>query len=228
MKAKLASIVLCTIASSNSGAQVLADEACPLYAVDAAAFASCDGEHAAAFNRVDLGSALLPAASVPASKRGTNGLHVDARHAHQLKNDNPERVMLVDVRSRVEVGIDGLPANVDAHVPYLETVFPLQWDDSSGGWAMARNPSFARDVGERLARFGGDRNTPILLLCRAGEYSARAADELAALGYSRAISVIDGFEGDVGPDGRRSVNGWKNAGLPWTARPLASLVYGVR
>jgi rhodanese-related sulfurtransferase len=67
-----------------------------------------------------------------------------------------------------------------------------------------------------------------VVLCRAGDRSARAADELAALGYTNTVSVVDGFEGDFAADGRRSINGWKNAGLPWTARPLAALVYGAR
>jgi len=35
-------------------------------------------------------------------------------------------------------------------------------------------------------------------------------------------TVVDGFEGDVakeGPNaGKRVVNGWKNAGLPWSYR----------
>jgi len=37
-----------------------------------------------------------------------------------------------------------------------------------------------------------------------------------------AYTVVDGFEGDRNKDpsspnyGRRNVNGWKNAGLPWT------------
>jgi rhodanese-related sulfurtransferase len=56
----------------------------------------------------------------------------------------------------------------------------------------------------------------VIFICRSGERSARAADELADFGYTTA-TVVDGFEGDLGPDQRRSVNGWKNAGLPWNA-----------
>jgi rhodanese-related sulfurtransferase len=45
---------------------------------------------------------------------------------------------------------------------------------------------------------------------------------LARAGYDKAYTVVDGFEGDresdpSSPDyGKRTVNGWKNAGLPWT------------
>lgn len=228
MKATVGAILLASIAVVDANAQVVGDDACPLYAVDIAAFATCDGDRVAGVNRGILTPALLSEAVVPASKRTALGLYVDARGAHQLKHDNPNRVVLIDVRSRMEVGVAGQAASVDAHVPLLDTVLPLRWDDELGGWAMARNPVFANEVAQRLARLGVDRDVPIVLLCRAGDRSAQAADELAALGYTQAISVVDGFEGDVGPDGRRSINGWKNAGLPWTARPLAALVYGAR
>ena len=228
MKTTLGMVLLAAIAVVDANAQVVGDDACPLYGVDIAAFATCDGDRVAGFNRGILTLALVTEAVVPISKRTALGLYVDARGAHQLKHENPDRVVLIDVRSRMEVGVAGQAASVDAHVPLLDTVLPLRWDDELGGWAMERNPVFAQEVTQRLARLGVDRNTPIVLLSRAGDRSARAADELAALGYTKTISVVDGFEGDVGPDGRRSINGWKNAGLPWTARPLAALVYGAR
>jgi hypothetical protein len=42
------------------------------------------------------------------------------------------------------------------------------------------------------------------------------ANRLAEAGFMQVGSVVDGFEGDMSKDGRRSVNGWKNAGLPWS------------
>lgn len=228
MKARLCAVLLAAIAAAEATGQVVGDDACPLHAVDIAAFATCDGDRVAGFNRGNLAPALLPEAAVPVHKRTARGLYVDARGAHQLKHENPDRVVLIDVRSRMEVGVAGQAASVDAHVPLLDTVLPLRWDDDLGGWAMARNSAFAAEVAQRLARLGVDPDTPIVIMCRAGDRSARAADELAALGYTQPITVVDGFEGDVGPDGRRSINGWKNAGLPWTARPLAALVYGAR
>ena len=50
----------------------------------------------------------------------------------------------------------------------------------------------------------------------ADERSARAADVLAKAGFTQVYNVVEGFEGDYGKTGRRDVNGWKNAGLPWT------------
>jgi hypothetical protein len=57
-----------------------------------------------------------------------------------------------------------------------------------------------------------------------GERGAEAADTLSLLGYRNVVRVVDGYEGDIGPDGRRSVDGWKNAGLPWTAHANTALV----
>ena len=31
-----------------------------------------------------------------------------------------------------------------------------------------------------------------------------------------AYTVVDGFEGDKSAEGKRTVNGWKNAGGEWT------------
>jgi rhodanese-related sulfurtransferase len=53
-------------------------------------------------------------------------------------------------------------------------------------------------------------------MCRSGDRSARAVDALANAGFTNVYSQIDGFEGDLSKDGRRDVNGWKNAGLAWT------------
>lgn len=34
--------------------------------------------------------------------------------------------------------------------------------------------------------------------------------------YTKVYSVVDGFEGDLSAEGRRDVNGWRKAGLPWS------------
>ena len=37
--------------------------------------------------------------------------------------------------------------------------------------------------------------------------------------YTKVYSVVDGFEGDLSAEGRRDVNGWRKAGLPWSYKP---------
>jgi hypothetical protein len=43
-----------------------------------------------------------------------------------------------------------------------------------------------------------------------------AAETAAGLGYTLAINVLEGFEGDLDGEGHRNtVGGWRKAGLPW-------------
>jgi rhodanese-related sulfurtransferase len=59
-------------------------------------------------------------------------------------------------------------------------------------------------------------------MCRSGGRSAMAVNILVQAGYTDAWNITDGMEGDLVKDpesehdGKRMVNGWKNAGLPWT------------
>jgi rhodanese-related sulfurtransferase len=72
---------------------------------------------------------------------------------------------------------------------------------------------------------GGDRHTPLLLICRSGERSMRAAQMLRAAGHEHVAVVTGGFEGEIGTDGKRH-GGWKDAGLPWVARADEALIFG--
>ena len=62
----------------------------------------------------------------------------------------------------------------------------------------------------------------ILAMCRSGGRSAIAANMLAKAGFTKVYNIVDGMEGDSVTDpasvfqGQRLVNGWKNAGCPWT------------
>jgi rhodanese-related sulfurtransferase len=52
-------------------------------------------------------------------------------------------------------------------------------------------------------------------MCRSGGRSAAAANALAKAGYTNVWSLVEGFEGDKDAAGKRTANGWRNAGLPW-------------
>jgi rhodanese-related sulfurtransferase len=206
--------------------QVVGDDACPTYAVDIAAFATCDGDRVAAPTASPpLTVATLPAFDVPAYKQSDRGLHVAAAEAYRVKQMHPREVVLLDIRSRTEAVYVGQPDGVDIHVPYLEPMSPPQWNAAANGLKMQRNPAFVDEVKAELDRLGAGPDSPILLLCRSGERSAIAADVLAAAGLPRVYTIVDGFEGDIGASGKRDVNGWRNSGAPWQARPIARLIY---
>jgi rhodanese-related sulfurtransferase len=75
-------------------------------------------------------------------------------------------------------------------------------------------------LARRLALRQLGKQDTVILICRSGDRTSRAVNFLTELGYSKVYTVVDGFEGDAiaeGPQaGQRVLNGWKNAGLPWT------------
>ena len=162
----------------------------------------------------------IDAARVPASKQTKAGLYLDAREAYALKQQSGASALLVDIRTRSEVAYLGMPVTADAHIPFVDHPAGMPWDDKNARFRTDPNPSFAAELARRLAAQGLGKQDTVILICRSGDRSARAVNALTELGYSKVYSVIDGFEGDVATDGphagQRVVNGWKNAGLPWT------------
>jgi rhodanese-related sulfurtransferase len=124
-----------------------------------------------------------------------------------LKRDS--HAQLVDVRTAPEWAFVGLPdvAALGRELHKVEwQIFPQ----------MAVNVDFVARVEERLRTSGAERATPVLFLCRSGGRSRAAAIALASAGYTQALNVAGGFEGDVDAAGHRgTIGGWKAAGLPW-------------
>jgi rhodanese-related sulfurtransferase len=57
---------------------------------------------------------------------------------------------------------------------------------------------------------------PVLFLCRSGVRSHQAAEAATRAGHGRAYNILEGFEGDLDAERRRSsVGGWRFHGLPW-------------
>lgn len=162
----------------------------------------------------------VEAAALPASKRTNAGRYLDARSAYELKQKLGDKAYFVDVRSLYEVMYVGMPTVADANIPYAEHLRDSQWDDKAGRLKMEPNSGFAPELARRMQSKGLGKDNVVIVLCRSGERSARAVNLLTQLGYTNVYSVIDGFEGDLatnGPhEGQRAVNGWKNAGLPWS------------
>lgn len=162
----------------------------------------------------------VDAAQVPQHKQTKPGLYVDAREAYALKQQLGEKAMLIDIRTRGEVSYTGVASVMDAHVPLLEHPANATWDEKAGRFRLEFNDAFDAEVARRMAAKGLGKNDTVILICRSGDRSSKAVNLLAELGYTKVYSVIDGFEGDVAKDGpqagQRVVNGWKNAGLPWT------------
>ena len=167
-----------------------------------------------------LPAGAIDASQVPQGKQTKPGLYVDAKEAHALKQQLGEKALFLDIRTRGEVSYTGMASSVDAHVPLLEHPANAPWDEKAGRFKLEFNNDFENEVARRMAARGLGKGDPVILICRSGDRSSKAANLLAEQGYAKVYTVIDGFEGDVAKDGpnagKRVVNGWKNAGLPWT------------
>ena len=168
--------------------------------------------------------------TLPANKRTRAGLYLSAVEAGILSDAIGDRVLFVDVRTRGELIFNGMANAVDAHVPFLLDPLNAQWDAAKGAYQLERNPDFVAAVDRRLLQKSLSRDAIIVLICQGGVRAASAADVLTGTGHSRVYSVVDGFEGDPAQDGpqkgQRIVNGWRNSGLPWTARLDRAKMYG--
>jgi rhodanese-related sulfurtransferase len=123
---------------------------------------------------------------------------VTPAEAHRLLTALPG-AKLIDVRTRAEWDYVGrIPGGI-----------LIEWNTYPDG---ARNQAFL----EQLRRTVDDVDAPVLFLCRSGQRSDHAARAARAAGYSRALNVIEGFEGDKDAAGQRGhLGGWRKAGLPW-------------
>ena len=128
---------------------------------------------------------------------------VDPSEAYAELQSEADAV-LVDVRTRAEWSYVGQPdlARIGKRVIFLE------WQHFPDG---TLNGAFV----QQLREAGLVEGVPVYFLCRSGARSASAAKAAAAAGLGPAYNVSDGFEGHLGPDGHRTVSGWKAAGLPW-------------
>lgn len=162
----------------------------------------------------------MDAAQVPKLKQTKANLYLDAEETSALKQKLGDKAYLVDVRTRAEGTYVGMPSVVDVNIPYVMRAEDAPWDDKEGRFKLDVNSDFGAELGRRLTAKGLGKDDTIILICRSGDRSARAANLLNQLGYTQVYSVVDGFEGDVAKDGpkagQRVVNGWKNAGLPWS------------
>jgi rhodanese-related sulfurtransferase len=79
----------------------------------------------------------------------------------------------------------------------------------AGGGGMNPNPDFIRVMG---AAFPKDAR--IVVGCKAGGRSLRAAQMLAAEGFTQVVDQRAGWDGARNPFGQVTEPGWSRAGLP--------------
>jgi rhodanese-related sulfurtransferase len=158
-------------------------------------------------------------AKVPQIKQSDLKLYLTAKEAHDMKVADG-KVLLIDVRTPEEIQYVGNAGELmDANIPYVLNDIS-GYDEKLKHYKVTPNSDFVTAVNELVEKKGLDKNSPMILMCRSGDRSSKAASLLAKAGYTKVYSVVDGFEGDKAKEGenkgKRTVNGWKNAKLPWT------------
>ena len=113
--------------------------------------------------------------------------------------------ILVDVRTEGEWAHIGIPETASANEKRNDPLF-IQWTFPGG----IPNLDFLTDLTQQAPE---DRSTELVFLCRSGQRSIAAAVAATKGGFT-SYNVLEGFEGEPDRYGERTVNGWKNRGLP--------------
>jgi rhodanese-related sulfurtransferase len=156
------------------------------------------------------------ALDVPKDKQTKLGKYLSAKEAYAVVTTERSKVLFVDVRTRGEVQFVGYPNDIDGHVPLVEMSQFGEWDSKNSRFKLEPNAIFSASVEALLLKKGLTKADKVILICRSGDRSRQGVDLLADAGFTNVWNQVEGFEGDSSPEGRRTVNGWKNDGLPWT------------
>jgi rhodanese-related sulfurtransferase len=126
--------------------------------------------------------------------------HLDPRQAYEFLQKHPD-ALFIDCRSEMEY----------LFVGHAVGALHVAWNDGPD-WEV--NPHFVGQV----KKFAGTNHTtrPIVLICRSGNRSQEAGEELERHGFTRVYNVVNGFEGPLnGRHQRNTLAGWRFDGLPW-------------
>ena len=113
--------------------------------------------------------------------------------------------ILVDVRTEGEWTHIGIPDTTSANGQRHDPLF-IQWNLAGG----IPNSHFIEQLKQQAP---ADDGAELVFLCRSGARSIAAATAATEAGYT-SYNVLEGFEGEPDRYGERTVNGWKNRGLP--------------
>ncbi len=153
---------------------------------------------------------------IPEYKQTRAERYLTSKEAYEEIQVEEHKILFLDVRTRSELAVVGMPTVADANVPFMLMAEPMTWNDEWGSFKMTANPNFLKAVKQRLKEKGLTRDDKVFLMCRSGGRSASAADLLSEAGFTNVFSVVDGYEGDMAKNGKRILNGWKNSDLPWS------------
>jgi rhodanese-related sulfurtransferase len=121
---------------------------------------------------------------------------------------------LIDTQGFVYLDVRSISEYEQGHAPGAVNAPLLH----SGPGGMVPNPEFVRVVEANYTH-----DTPLVLGCKAGSRSMRAAQLLEAAGFTNLVNMDGGFHGRFDAMGNLLQSGWTHAGLPETTDPAAGV-----
>ena len=113
-------------------------------------------------------------------------------------SQNLQHALIVDVRTQAEWNFVG----------GVSTSIKIEWQMYPSGQL---NQDFLQQLQTKVPQ-----DSWVMFLCRSGARSHAAANLAAQNGYTKAVNILEGFEGDKDNNGHRgNLGGWKFRGLPW-------------
>lgn len=94
---------------------------------------------------------------------------------------------------------------------YVDVRTPEEFADGhpAGAINVPLGDGFVDTIARRFAK-----DAPLVVGCKSGSRSLRAAQALAAAGFTRVVDQRAGFDGARGPFGEITEPGWTRQGLP--------------
>jgi rhodanese-related sulfurtransferase len=136
---------------------------------------------------------------LPKGKQTTPGLYVTAKEAFEKWKAAPDQAKLIDVRTPEEYAFIGHP-EMAWNIPLAFVTYHRK--DGKTEYQVKMNPDFVTEV-KKLA----EPSDTLLLMCRSGDRSAMAVNQLGAAGIKNAYTITDGMEGDKVVDPESAFDG---------------------
>ena len=170
---------------------------------------------------------LASAAPAPTNKKKITpqGQYLTAKEAYSELKKHANKILLIDVRTPYELEYVGYTKMIDKNIPVAFKT-DKKWNKKKSRFKRVMNKNFVANVAKALKAKGLTKKDHIIFMCRSGSRSVYTSKLMAKAGYMNVSTIVDGFEG--GKDKKthhRTVNGWKNAGQPWTYKLDKSKMY---
>jgi len=162
---------------------------------------------------IPISGLAIEADKLPANKQSVLKLHFTAVEADKQMKSHGGKTLFIDVRDPAEVHVLGMPAPVDANVPF-KFLNTRKWNTKKSQFALDKNPDFVKGVAAQLKAKGLTGDDTIVLICGSGKRAAKAVGPLAKAGYKNVYSISDGYAG------------WQKSKLDWSKKLDIKKMYG--